>query len=73
MFSKYDMSSLKIYFTEATTIGSSGFSSSLLLRCNPSTTIKRSFLDCEVGVKVKEKKRTNILGYVELIAKKIKE
>jgi len=36
-------------------------------------TIKRTFKGCNVGLKVKGKKWTNVLGFVELKAKKTKK
>ena len=57
-----------------TTIDLSRFSSSLPLRMQCAHRQSRGlYLGCNVGLKVGEKRWTNILGFVELIAKKTME
>jgi len=54
-----------------TTIGLSRFSSSLPLKRQYAHRQSRGlYLGCNVGLKVGKKRWTNVLGFVELIAKK---
>jgi len=59
---KYNESLLKTQSMIQSTICLPRFSNSKPLKCNVHKIIKRSFMSCNMGLKVKEKRWTNILA-----------
>jgi len=59
---KYNTGSLQTQSMTQSTICMPRFSNSLPLKCNMYKTIKRSFMSCNVGLKVGEKRGTNVFA-----------